>query len=114
MEHWDAIDLTLQARSPAFRAWVTNHGTGQCGVGTKMKEWKFWDTSNCPCCNQPNETTTHFPFRTNIEIQAEYDKQIEAFSEWMMASDTDPDIMHYFNTALQLKALPTTNLSESV
>jgi hypothetical protein len=93
---------------------MTKHVTGQCGVGTKMKEWMFWDTSNCPCCNQPNETTTHFPFCTNIEIQGEYDKQLEIFSDWMTAADTDTDIAHYFNTALQIKTLPTTNLSASV
>jgi hypothetical protein len=44
--NWEAIGTGLSGRSPSFRAWVTKHITGQCGVGTKMLEWQFWETSS--------------------------------------------------------------------
>jgi hypothetical protein len=59
--NWEAIDVALAYRNPSFCAWVTKHVTGQCAVGRKMKAWNFWETDECPCCKQPDETTTHFP-----------------------------------------------------
>ena len=108
--NWEAMDQAMTARSPSFCAWVTKHVTGQCGVGRKMKEWKFWEKDNCPCCEEPDETTTHFPFCLHPDVQAAYLHQVEDFKAWMDEAQTDPDISYYFYQALLQKILPTEDL----
>ena len=112
--NWEAMDLALQARSPSFCAWVTKHVSGQCAVGRKMKLWGFWTEDTCPCCGQPDETTTHFPFCTNPQIQEAYGKQVDSFISWMAEADTDPNISYYFTKVLRDKTLDIEDLPFSV
>jgi hypothetical protein len=106
--NWEAIDRALQARSPSFCAWVTKHVSGECGVGRRMKLWKFWEKDNCPCCDKEDETTTHFPFCDSPHMQEAYTKQLDSFITWIKETDTDPAIAVYFTTVLQDKAFPPT------
>ena len=114
--HWSTGTqlAALSGRSPSFRAWVTKHVTRQCGVGSKMYEWKFWETSNCPCCNQPDEITTHLPFCSNDSMREAYATQLEAFSDWLMESDTAPTMALFFKQAPELKTSPTTGIDSCV
>jgi hypothetical protein len=112
--NWDAIGTALSGRSPSFRAWATKHVTGQCGVGSKMHEWKFWETSNCPCCNHPDEITTHLPFCPSDPMQEAYATQLANFSDWLSESDTVPPIALFLQQALSLKTFPSTGIDASV
>ena len=105
---WHSISRALDQRSPSFRAWMTKHVSGHCGVGSKMRAWGFWDNDQCPCCGMADETTRHLPLCTAQHMVDEYDKQTLSLIQWMSDSHTHPGIIDYFTTALTHKALPST------
>jgi len=113
--NWDAIGTALEHRSPSFCAWVTKHVSGECGVGEKMYEWGYWETSNCPCCNHPKETTKHFAHCQSEVMLAAFDRLSQSFLTWMVEADTQPDILEYFTLAMQHRACPTdSNLANAL
>jgi hypothetical protein len=71
-----------------------------------MFEWGFWETDACPCCDQPDETTTHFPFCDHLDMMATYTKHITEFVEWMSEADTDPCIATFFTATLRQRQFP--------
>ena len=54
---WHATALVMEELSPSLRLWATKHVHGWSAVGRRMKQWKFWEDSTCPCCRLTEETT---------------------------------------------------------
>jgi hypothetical protein len=57
--HWQALGLAMREMDHYRRRFVTKHSSGWCGVGTKLKLWKFEDSDLCPRCSAPAETALH-------------------------------------------------------
>jgi len=104
--NWEAMGKALESRSPQFCTWVTKHVSGQCGVGSKMFKWKYWDTSNCPCCDEPNETTLHLSKCNSEHMLTAFAAQTLKFLDWLEEANTSPDIIAYFTTVLQQHDCP--------
>ena len=64
---WEAMRLTDSNATEAMmtslpqprRRWVAKQSSENCGVGTTMVEWGFWENPDCPRCPCKQETTAH-------------------------------------------------------
>jgi hypothetical protein len=58
--NWNAIKQVLDHFPPLYcLVWVAKHVSGFFGIGHMMKNWHFWDHSQCPCCHHVEETKEH-------------------------------------------------------
>jgi hypothetical protein len=56
---WDAIDLAMAGFPEMFWLWASKHMSHFYGVDRMQFTCRFWDHSQCPQCQQDNETTEH-------------------------------------------------------
>ena len=103
---WDSIGKAMANKSPLFRIWATKHVSGHCGVGARMKKWKFWESDACPCCGAPNKTTQHLPRCMAPLMTTTFESHTAEFHEWLDSVDTHPEILLYFQQALRDKSCP--------
>ena len=97
VEHENHIDWGLRNRSirnisKSQQRWLCKHTTGFCGVGRMLLRYKWQTHSNCPRCNQDNETTHHVLQCKGQQAQEIWDTQIKELDSWMKDNAIQHDI----------------------
>ena len=68
--------------------WTSHH----ISIGRMMGFRDARDSDECPCCGEPNETTTHVLRCKSKESRQQWKKGIYIVSKWMQKANTDPEI----------------------
>lgn len=97
---WQGIGKALGSTPNLFRLWATKHASGHCAVGSKMKLWGFWDTSNCPLCGQENETSRHVMLCPATTAHQARDKGIQKLLASLKSLETHQAISDCFIATL--------------
>ena len=98
---WTSYGKAMQSLSPARRRWVTKHLSNNCGVNATLVKWKYRRTSQCPRCQQDNETTSHLIQCMTPEASQVWTASIAHFRQRMSQLHTDPRITDIWITHLQ-------------
>ena len=95
---FESREKALRTLPPLWQIWTVKHTSGHCGVGKKMKLWKFWKTDLCPRCDQPEDHVhvNRCPAATDI-----WQSKLEELEEWMKKQGTAPYIRHLLVGALR-------------
>ena len=89
---WDAVGDSMNEFPQLFRRWVTKHVSGWCAVGKMQAICGYWDSSKCPCCSEPIETTTHMLICPHEGLHENWNKALDGLERWMESADTHPEI----------------------
>jgi hypothetical protein len=89
---WDSMELATDLFPPLYRLWVSKHVSGFFGTGSMMKNWQFWEHSECPCCQHPREDKTHMMTCPSEDCSETWHQSLLGLEAWMIETDTDPAI----------------------
>lgn len=104
---WDAVRAAMLSFPQLFRMWASKHMSHFCAVGRMMLRWGFWDHDRCPCCQQPDETTTHLLLCGDPGMKLNYETRTNLLLDWLREYDTHPDILTCFTRALRARDVNT-------
>lgn len=97
---WMAVGDAMSKSPPLFRMWASKHNSRYCGVGHMQHIWGFWDHDRCPCCQQPDETTTHLLLCPHAGMTLTWQIEVDTVKEWLEQVDTHEDIITCLSDAL--------------
>jgi len=87
-----AVHRAGKTASRRKRQWVAKFTTGQIATGRHMKRCQFWAHDRCPCCQAPNEDTTHVLKCPSDATKAHRTTALEKLSTALQRGFTNPDI----------------------
>jgi hypothetical protein len=91
-----------------FWLWASKHISHFFGVGRMQLICGFWDHSQCPFCQQDNETTEHVILCNSHGTNQEWTSQVINFGVWLIEVDTHPSICYCISESL-MQCLPSTS-----
>ena len=100
---WHAASRAMAVSSLMFHLWTAKHIHGWCAVGKCMKQWQFWDSSMCPCCQVTEESPQHVALCWDACMQEVWEEKIASFTAWLEDVQTSPDIQHCLLLTLQTR-----------
>jgi hypothetical protein len=111
--HWEAYGKAFRGIPFGKQRWLVKHSTGQCAVGHMALRRKHQDHSECPRCQQVDETVVHVIQCTDARADACWQLQLQKLHQWMTEQGTHPDLALAILTHLRDWRLqrPTTPLS---
>jgi hypothetical protein len=90
--HWEAMGKAFRSLPFGKQRWLTKHATGQCGVGHMAFRRKHQDHSDCPRCQEPDETTHHVIQCNDARADVCWNLQLQHLTAWIQEQDTLPAI----------------------
>lgn len=100
---WEAVRDAMLSFPQLFQMWASKHMAHFCAVGRMMRNWGFWDHDRCPCCHQPDETTTHILLCRFPGMTDNYNNQAELIIDWLTSYGTHPDVLTCLTRALRAR-----------
>ena len=80
-----------------------------------MKDINAWESDWCPLCGLLRENTEHVIYCTDSRAYHQYVTSLEALSDWMETSNTNPEIQTVIISALsQLHHTGDPNISQLI
>jgi hypothetical protein len=94
-----AIDFTVARQAwksvwPSRRRYIAKFAANYSPVGRNMKRWRFWKTSQCPRCLQPNETCDHVIQCQDPRAVTTREAALLTLSSRLEEIHTEPQIQH--------------------
>ena len=89
--NWEAIGAAMKNTPLPKKLFISKQTVGMCGVGKYMKLWKQRDSDKCPRCNEP-EDASHVLKCSGEGANDIWTKALKKLEDWMLESQTDPDI----------------------
>jgi len=83
---------------------MSKHASGCFGLGKKMKQSKFWDHSQFPCCQAKVEDKEHLMSCPDENCKTVWEANVMMLEEWMESVNTMPAIQDCIISALLLRA----------
>ena len=91
--NWHTCEKAMSSLSIGKRHWIAKHISGHVGVGTKMVQWQFRDSTACPWCGQEEDShhvwTCHAP-----DAQWLWSQHIFKLDTWLEQQETHPNLRH--------------------
>ena len=98
---WTSVAQAMKGSALHRQHWVTKFESGCCATGKMMHIWKKRLIPNCPRCNAAVEDTTHILRCQSISSLQVWESSIKHLQEWLLESNTCPDLSTLLITALQ-------------
>ena len=92
---WDDLQRALDSKPRMYQLWYANQGSGYCGTGKNMKQWKMATHSRCPNCNKHKEDAAHLNVCNSSERKRLLKRSIGELEEWMEEHNTHPDVLEF-------------------
>ena len=90
--HWVAHGKAIRGLPFGKQRWLSKHALGQCAVGHMALQRKWQDHSECPLCQQPDETTHHVIQCTDARADVCWNLQLQQLNQWLQERSTVPEI----------------------
>ena len=84
--------LAWDSETTQRRRFVTKFTSRQLPTGRRMRQFQFWNASNCPLCNTENETTEHVFLCPDTRARAFRRNAIATFEQELKQLHTATDI----------------------
>lgn len=80
--------------------WLSKWLSGWCGVGKQLKRYKHQEFTNCPRCDNPDETTEHILRCQDAESNNLWEAETEKLKQWLTDNDCEPHMKNYIIASL--------------
>ena len=90
---WNGIESAMTLLSPLRRRWIVKHNSEQCGVGKTLLRWQKAETSQCPRCAHPTETTSHVMRCQGLRSPEIWRRSLQKLAHALRRQFTDPEII---------------------
>ena len=87
-----AIQLAWNRSPGNSRRFISKMGSEQLPVGRSMKSMQFWETDQCPCCLQSNETGRHLMLCPDPRMVLRREEGVADLKEQLKGLRTHPRI----------------------
>lgn len=88
---WSSLNTGINGLPSTRKRWLSKWMSGYCGIGVKMKQWKFQPHDLCPRCQQPHETINHVLQCPHVEAKHLWNTSIDTLEVWL-GNHTSADI----------------------
>ena len=90
--HWHALGKAFGTMPFGMKRWFTKHASGHCAVGHMTIRRRHTDHSECPRCQETDETTKHVLQCNDARAIACWQKEITRLHKWMGSVNTHPTL----------------------
>ena len=98
MVDFESRAKALKELPPLRQIWTVKHTSGHCGVGKKMKQWRFWKTDKCPCCHRRED---HVHVNRCLAASNVWKEKVDDLDQWLNQQGTEPYVRLLIVTALK-------------
>ena len=90
---WAGIASAMHKAPLRMRRWVVKFNAKQCGVAATLVKWKQADSSQCPRCPQPLETTSHVMQCHGEQSDHIWSRSLRRLAKILYQQRTDPALL---------------------
>ena len=87
---WESRDVVLSGTSDMFRIWLCKQCSSFCATGKNMGRWFGSEATQCPNCEEDNETARHLLHCPAPGRSAFFRDEVQALQGWLGKDHTDP------------------------
>ena len=108
LPYWKGIRYVMKARfNKSFATFYTKHVIGCCGVQHHLHNIDENVINVCPCCKEPDETTSHILLCKDEDRTTLFKKSVRGLMTWMVKEDTSPQIIKMVGDYLRARNAKT-------
>ena len=94
--YWKGIRYVMKTRfNNSFATFYTKHVIGCCGVRHHLHNIDENIINVCPCCEEPDDTTSHILLCKDKDRTTLYNKSVRGLMTWIVKEDTSPQIVNW-------------------
>ena len=90
--HWEAQGKAIKRLPMGKHRWLVKHLAGQCAVGRVLARRQYQAHSNCPRCDQDDETASHIMTCTDMRANTKWTILCDALLTWLVQNYTQRDL----------------------
>lgn len=97
---WEGIASAMHSVSLHHCRWIVKHNSDQCGVGHTLRRWGESTSAQCPCCEHPDEDTSHVLRCHGLCSDAIWHHSLQHLAHCLWKARTDPELIATIVTGL--------------
>ena len=86
---WPALQHAIRNTRHCRRKWVTKTYSEECGIGTKLLQWKYRDSAKCPLCGAEVEDIEHMLHCQHVTVTERWEISCDKLDTFLKEQKTE-------------------------